>query len=162
MALRKIRIEGDPILGKTCKEVKKMTPTLSTLIDDMFETMYSANGVGLAAPQVGILRRIVVIDVTGQNPLVLINPKIVEADGEQTGEEGCLSLPGKCGIVTRPSHVKVEALDRDMNPIAFEASDLLARCCCHEIDHLDGHMYTEKVEGELQDVSYDNEEEDLE
>lgn len=159
MALRTIRIEGDPILAKKCREVAKMTPTLETLIDDMFETMYDANGVGLAAPQVGILRRIVVIDVTGQDPLVLVNPKIVEADGEQTGEEGCLSLPGKCGIVRRPQHVRVEAMDRNMEPIAFEATDLLARCCCHEIDHLDGHMYTEKVEGELMDVNYDEDEE---
>ncbi|MEE3419987.1 MAG: peptide deformylase [Lachnospiraceae bacterium] len=162
MALRTIRIDGDPILTKNCREVTKMTPTLSTLIDDMFETMYDANGVGLAAPQVGILRRIVVIDVTGEDPLVLVNPKIIEQDGEQTGEEGCLSLPGKCGIVTRPMHVKVEAQDRDMNRMIVEAEGLLARCCCHEIDHLDGHMYTEKVEGDLQDVSYDDEDEEIE
>ena len=117
----------------------------------MFETMYEANGVGLAAPQVGILKRIVVIDV-GEGPIVLINPKIVETSGEQTGDEGCLSLPGKAGVVTRPNYVKVQAFDEDMNRIELEGEELLARAFCHEIDHLDGHMYTEKVEGGLHDV----------
>ena len=117
MAIRNIRVMGDPILEKTCKEVKEMTPRTQELIDDMLETMYEANGVGLAAPQVGVLKRIVVIDVTGEDPIVLINPRIMETSGEQTGGEGCLSVPGKSGIVTRPNYVKVKAYDRDMNPI---------------------------------------------
>ena len=135
-----------------------MTPHLLQLIDDMFETMYHANGVGLAAPQVGILKRIVVIDVTGQDPIAMINPVIVERDGSQTGEEGCLSLPGKSGVVTRPNHVIVECLNRDMEKVRIEGTELLARCMCHEIDHLDGHMYTEFVEGDLHDVQYEEEE----
>ncbi|HIV90847.1 MAG TPA: peptide deformylase [Candidatus Eisenbergiella stercoravium] len=152
MAIRNIRVMGDPILEKVCKEVKEMTPRTQELIDDMFETMYEANGVGLAAPQVGVLKRIVVIDVTGEDPIVLINPRIMETSGEQTGGEGCLSVPGKSGIVTRPNYVKVKAYDRDMNPIELEGMELLARAFCHEIDHLDGHLYVEKVEGELSDV----------
>ena len=136
----------------------EVTPKITELIDDMFETMYEANGVGLAAPQVGILKRIVVIDV-GEGPIVLINPKIVETSGEQTGDEGCLSLPGKAGVVTRPNYVKVQAFDEDMNRIELEGEELLARAFCHEIDHLDGHMYTELVEGELHQVSYDEDEE---
>ena len=151
MALREIRVMGDPVLTKACREVKEVTPKITELIDDMFETMYEANGVGLAAPQVGILKRIVVIDV-GEGPIVLINPKIVETSGEQTGDEGCLSLPGKAGVVTRPNYVKVQAFDEDMNRIELEGEELLARAFCHEIDHLDGHMYTEKVEGGLHDV----------
>ncbi len=158
MALREVRIQGDPVLEKVCRPVEKLTDRLETLIDDMLETMYNENGVGLAAPQVGVLRRIVVIDV-GEGPLVLINPEIVEQDGEQTGSEGCLSLPGKAGIVTRPNHVVVKALDRKMQPIQLEGTELLARAFCHEIDHLDGHMYTELVEGPLQDVTYDDAEE---
>ena len=118
----------------------------------MLETMYDANGVGLAAPQVGVLKRIVVIDVTGEDPIVLINPRILETSGEQTGGEGCLSLPGKSGTVTRPHYVKVKAYDREMKPFEIEGTELLARAFCHEIDHLDGHMYVEKVEGELTDV----------
>jgi peptide deformylase len=161
MALRTIRIEGDPILGKVCKEVKCMTPRTATLIDDMFDTMYEANGVGLAAPQVGILKRLVVIDC-GEEPYVLINPKITLKEGEQTGEEGCLSLPGKAGIVTRPMHVICEALDENMKPYTIDAEGLLARAICHETDHLDGHLYTEFVEGEIHDVNYDNVEEDEE
>lgn len=129
-----------------------MTPRTQELIDDMLETMYDANGVGLAAPQVGILKRIVVIDVTGEDPIVLINPRILETSGEQTGGEGCLSLPGKSGTVTRPNYVKVRAYDRNMKPFEMEGTELLARAFCHEIDHLDGHMYVEKVEGELTDV----------
>ena len=152
MALRNIREFGDPVLNKVCIEVKEMTDRNKQLIDDMFETMYDANGVGLAAPQVGVLKRIVVIDTTGEDPLVLINPRIVEQDGEQTGYEGCLSLPGKTGIVTRPNHVKAVALDRDMNPIEIEGEGLLARAICHELEHLDGHLYTEKLEGELMDT----------
>ena len=152
MAIRNIRIMGDPILEKVCKEVNEVTPRTQELIDDMLETMYDANGVGLAAPQVGILKRIVVIDVTGEDPIVLINPRILETSGEQTGGEGCLSLPGKSGTVTRPNYVKVRAYDRNMKPFEMEGTELLARAFCHEIDHLDGHMYVEKVEGELTDV----------
>ncbi|HJD31292.1 MAG TPA: peptide deformylase [Candidatus Eisenbergiella stercorigallinarum] len=152
MAIRNIRTIGDPILEKISKEVKEMTPRTRELIDDMLETMYEANGVGLAAPQVGVLKRIVVIDVTGEDPIVLINPRIMETSGEQTGGEGCLSVPGKSGVVTRPNYVKVKAYDRDMNPIELEGMELLARAFCHEIDHLDGHLYVEKVEGELADV----------
>ena len=160
MALRTIRIAGDPVLTKKCREVKEMTPRIDQLIDDMFDTMYDGNGVGLAAPQVGILKRIAVIDTTGEDPIVLINPVVVETEGEQTGEEGCLSLPGKAGQVTRPNHVVVEALDREMNKITVTGDELLARALMHEIDHLDGHMYTELVEGQLHDVSYEEEEEE--
>lgn len=152
MAIRNIRIMGDPILEKVCKEIKEVTPRIKELIEDMLETMYDANGVGLAAPQVGVLKRIVVIDVTGEDPIVLINPRILETSGEQTGGEGCLSLPGKSGTVTRPNYVKVKAYDREMKPFEIEGTELLARAFCHEIDHLDGHMYVEKVEGELTDV----------
>ena len=150
MAIRKIREIGDEVLTKVCKEVTKMTPRTTELIDDMLETMYEAMGVGLAAPQVGILKRIVVIDI-GEGPVVMINPHIVESSGEQTGEEGCLSLPGKSGVVTRPNYVKVKALDRDFDEIIVEGEELLARALCHECEHLDGHMYVEKVEGELHD-----------
>ena len=152
MAIRNIREDGDDVLRKVCKPVTKMTERLSQLIDDMFDTMYEANGVGLAAPQVGVLRRIVVIDVMDDNPLVLVNPEIVEQDGEQIGPEGCLSLPGLQGDVARPEHVICKALDRDMNEITVEGEGLLARAICHELDHLDGHIYTEKVEGELYNV----------
>ena len=156
MALRHIRIQGDPVLEKSCRVINEMTPKLQTLIDDMFETMYEANGVGLAAPQVGILKRIVVIDI-GDGPLCMINPEIVEASGEQTGDEGCLSLPGKAGQVTRPNFVKARFFDEEMNECEIEGTELLARCICHELDHLDGHMYTEKVEGQLHDVNYEEE-----
>ena len=151
MAIRTIREYGDDVLAKPCKEVKEVTPRIRELVDDMLETMYDANGVGLAAPQVGILKRIVVIDVSPEadQPLVMINPQILEADGEQTGYEGCLSLPGKSGVVTRPNHVKARAFDLDMNEFEIEGEELLARAICHELDHLDGHMYVEKVEGEL-------------
>lgn len=152
MALRNLRIEGDEILGKVSRPVTEMKDRYQELIDDMLETMYESEGVGLAAVQVGVLRRIVVIDV-GEGPVVLINPEIIEADGEQTGSEGCLSVPGKVGIVTRPNHVKVRALDRDMKEFEFEAEGFFARACCHELDHLDGHLYVEKVEGDLIDVS---------
>ena len=160
MAIRTIREMGDAVLEKPCKEVKEMTERTSQLIDDMIETLYDANGVGLAAPQVGILKRIVVIDTTGEDLLVLINPRIIESDGEQTGYEGCLSIPGKSGMVTRPNYVKVAALDRNMNPIELEGTELLARAFCHELDHLDGHMYTEKVEGPLHEVTYESDEEE--
>ena len=157
MALRTIRVEGDPVLGKVCREVTEVTPKIVTLIDDMLETMYEANGVGLAAPQVGILKRIVVIDV-GEGPIVMINPEIIESDGEQTGDEGCLSIPGKAGQVTRPNYVKVHAFDENMEEYEIEGTELMARAMCHEIDHLDGHLYVEKVEGQLHDVTYEEEE----
>ncbi|MBQ0028524.1 MAG: peptide deformylase [Lachnospiraceae bacterium] len=149
MALRQIRIQGDEVLEKTCKEIKEITPRTKELIEDMLDTMYEANGVGLAAPQVGILKRLVVIDVTGDMPYVIINPKIVEADGEQTGYEGCLSLPGKSGMVTRPNRVKIVYKNEKFEDCELEGTELLARAICHELDHLDGHMYTEKVEGAL-------------
>lgn len=159
MAIRNIREYGDEVLEKVCKEVKEMTPRTRELIEDMLETMYEANGVGLAAPQVGILKRIVVIDTTGEDPYILINPRIVETSGEQTGQEGCLSVPGKCGIVTRPNYVKCVALDADMKPIEIEGTELLARAICHELDHLDGHLYVEKVEGDLIDLAAQTQEE---
>ena len=134
---------------------QEVTPKIVTLIDDMLETMYEANGVGLAAPQVGILKRIVVIDV-GEGPIVMINPEIIESDGEQTGDEGCLSIPGKAGQVTRPNHVKARFMGEDMNEYEIEGEELLARCICHELDHLDGHLYVEKVEGALHDVTYED------
>ena len=152
MALRQIRVMGDEVLTKQCREVKEMTPRLKTLISDMFETMYDACGVGLAAPQVGILKRIFVVDTTGDTPRVFINPEIVETSGEQTGEEGCLSVPGKCAVVTRPNYVKVRALDENMEPFELEATEFLARAVLHENDHLDGHLYVEKAEGEIMDV----------
>lgn len=158
MALRKIREIGDDILNKKCKEVTEMTLRTRQLIEDMLDTMYEANGVGLAAPQVGILKRIVVIDTTGEDPYVLINPRIVESSGEQTGQEGCLSVPGKCGVVTRPNYVKAVALNEDMEPIEVEGTELLARAICHELDHLDGHLYVEKVEGELQNMEAEDDE----
>ena len=159
MALRQIRVYGDDILTKKCREVKEMTPRLRELIDDMLETMYDADGVGLAAPQVGVLRKIVVIDV-GEGPIVLVNPRITMQEGEQEGMEGCLSVPGKIGQVTRPDHVIVEGLDQDMNPVTVEGEGLLARALCHELDHLDGVVYTTKVEGELYDAGAFDDEED--
>lgn len=157
MALRTIRIQGDPVLEKVCREITEVTPKIETLASDMLETMYDACGVGLAAPQVGILRRMVVIDV-GEGPIIMINPVILETSGEQTGDEGCLSLPGKAGQVTRPSYVKAKYYDLDMNELIVEGEELLARAICHELDHLDGHMYTERVEGALHDVTYEEEE----
>ena len=159
MALRTIRVQGDPVLTKKSRPVEEMTPKISELITDMLDTMYDAMGVGLAAPQVGILKRIVVIDV-GEGPIVLINPEILETSGEQTGDEGCLSVPGMAGQVTRPNYVKVKALDINMEEGIYEGEELLARAFCHEIDHLDGKMYTELVEGELHKVNYDYDEED--
>ena len=154
MALRTIRLEGDPVLNKVCKEVKEITPKIQTLIDDMLETMYEANGVGLAAPQVGILRRIVVIDV-GEGPIIMINPTIIETAGEQTGDEGCLSVPGKAGEVTRPNYVKARFFDENMEEYEIEGEELLARAICHELEHLDGHLYVEKVKGPLHEVTYE-------
>ncbi len=154
MAVRNIRTLGEEVLRGVAKEVTEITPRIRELIEDMFDTMYEANGVGLAAPQVGIRKRIVVVDVTGEDPVVLINPVILQADGEQTGYEGCLSVPGKTGIVTRANHVIVEAYDMDMKKFRIEAEELMARALQHEIDHLDGIMYVDKVkEGEL----YNNE-----
>jgi peptide deformylase len=149
MAIRKIREMGDPVLTKHCKEVTEVTPRIKELIDDMFDTLYEANGVGLAAPQVGILKRIVVIDATGEDPILMINPRILETSGEQEGYEGCLSVPGKTGYVRRPNYVKAIAYDEELKPFEIEGTELLARAICHELDHLDGHLYVEKVEGPL-------------
>ena len=153
MALRTIREYGDDVLAKKCKDVKEITPRIQELVADMLETMYEANGVGLAAPQVGILKRVVVIDCSpeGDQPIVMINPEILETSGEQTGYEGCLSLPGKSGVVTRPNYVKAKAFDLEGKEYIIEGEELLARAICHELDHLDGHMYVEKVEGDLVD-----------
>lgn len=159
MAIRKIREIGEDVLTKVCKPVDKMTLRTRLLIEDMLDTMYDAYGVGLAAPQVGVLKRIVVIDV-GEGPIVLINPEIIETSGEQTGDEGCLSVPGKSGVVTRPDYAKVRALNEDMEEIEIEGEGLLARAFCHEIDHLDGVLYVTHVEGELHDVQYASEEDE--
>lgn len=158
MALRNIRTMGDECLNKVCKEVKEINDRTRTLIEDMIDTMYEANGVGLAAPQVGILKRIVVIDI-GEGPIVMINPTILETSGEQTGEEGCLSVPNKAGIVTRPNYVKARAFNENMEEYEIEGTELLARAICHELDHLDGHLYVEKVEGELMEARYEEDEE---
>ena len=160
MALRMIREFGEAVLEKKSKPVKAVTPRIRELVEDMFETMYHDGGVGLAAPQVGMLKRIFVIDVDGETPYVFINPEILETSGEQTGDEGCLSLPGKTGTVTRPQYVKVRAQDLDMNEFVLEAEDLLARAVCHENDHLDGILYTEHVEGPVRDVEEVIEEEE--
>ena len=157
MALRTIRVQGDSVLTKKSRTVDKMTPRIGELITDMLDTMYDAMGVGLAAPQVGILKRIVVIDV-GEGPIVLINPEILETSGSQTGQEGCLSVPGKCGQVTRADHVKAKALNENMEEYVIEADGLLARCILHECDHLDGKLYVDLVEGELQDTAGEDEE----
>lgn len=151
MATRNIRTIGDKTLNKRSKEVTEMTSKLQILIDDMLDTMYDAQGVGLAAPQIGILKRIVVIDVSPEadSPIILINPVILETSGEQTGEEGCLSVPGKSGTVTRPNYAKVKALNENMEEIIVEGTELLARALCHEIDHLEGVLYVEKVIGGL-------------
>lgn len=158
MAIRNVRKIGDPVLNKVCKEVRDVNDRTRELIDDMFDTMYEADGVGLAAPQVGILKRIVVIDVTGEDPILLINPVILSIDGEQTGYEGCLSVPGKTGVVTRPNHVKVKAYNADMEEFTLEGEELLARAICHELDHLDGKLYVDRVEGELMNTEDLNEE----
>lgn len=159
MAIREVREMGDDILTKPCKDVTKMTLRTRILIEDMLDTMYEAMGVGLAAPQVGILKKIVVIDV-GEGPIIMVNPEIIESSGEQTGDEGCLSLPGKAGQVTRPDHVKVKALNEEMEEVILEGEGLLARAMCHEVDHLAGKMYVDLVEGELHDVNYEEEEEE--
>ena len=156
MAIRNLRYEGDPILRKTSKEVKEVTPKIRELIDDMLETMYEANGVGLAAPQVGVLKRIVVIDV-GEGPLVMVNPQVVKTSGSQTGDEGCLSVPGKAGTVTRPDEVTVRFMCEDGEWYELEGRELLARAICHECDHLDGKLYIDIVEGELHDTVMEEE-----
>ena len=162
MALRNIRVWGEDVLNKKCRPVTKMTDKIRTLVEDMFDTMYDAQGVGLAAPQVGVLKRIVVIDVGLEepDPHLLINPEIIEMNGEQTGAEGCLSVPGKNGDVTRPMYVKVRAQDIELNEFVLEGAGLLARAICHELDHLDGILYVSKVEGELRDNADPNEAEE--
>ena len=164
MSTRNIRISGDEVLRKTSKPVKEITPRLEKLIEDMLETMYESYGVGLAAPQVGVLKRIVVIDCSEEqnDPHIFINPEIIEKQGEQTGYEGCLSLPGKRGIVTRPNYVKVKAMDTAMRPFELEAEGLLARAVCHECDHLDGILYMDLAEGPIEDVPQEEDEEQRE
>ena len=146
MALRKIVTVGDPVLNKTCRPITKFDDRLAMLIDDMIETMHEANGVGLAGPQVGVLRRVVVVD-TGEEDLELVNPEIVKTGEEtQTGLEGCLSVPGQYGVVTRPNFVVVRAQDRNGDWYEYEGEELIARAFCHELAHLDGHLYTEIAE----------------
>ena len=151
MALRNIRTVGDEILNKRAREIKENSDKIQTLIDDMLETMYDADGVGLAAPQVGVLKRLFVIDCSEDRnePFVFINPEILETKGEQTGSEGCLSVPGKAGIVTRPEYVKLKALNREFEEYIIEGEGLFARAMVHENEHLDGHIYTEKVIGNV-------------
>lgn len=144
MAIRNIRISTDEVLRKTCKPIKEITPNLLTLLDDMADTMYEANGVGLAAPQVGILKRAVVIDI-GEGLVELLNPVILETSGSQIDEEGCLSLPGQSAPVERPYYVKAKAMDREGNEFIIEGEELMARALCHEIDHLDGILYIDKA-----------------
>ena len=154
MAIRNIRVIGDEILTKKAKEVKEMTDKTRELVQDMLDTMYEADGVGLAAPQVGILKRIAVIDISPEqdSPIILINPVITHTEGEQRGSEGCLSVPGIAGIVTRPNIVRAKGYDLDMNEFEIEGEELLARALIHEIEHLDGQLYVDKVEGQLVDV----------
>ena len=151
MGIRNLRTMGDECLRKKCKEIKSISPRIRILAEDMLDTMYAANGVGLAAPQVGILKRMVVIDVDGEHPYILINPEILETSGEQTGYEGCLSVPGKSGVVTRPNYAKVRGTSLDGKEFILEGEELLARAICHECDHLDGIIYVDKVEGDLID-----------
>lgn len=155
MAIRNIREYGDKVLNKVSKEIKEVDKKLEILIEDMLDTMYEAGGVGLAAPQVGILKRVVIIDVSeeGNEPIVLINPVILATEGEQTGDEGCLSIPGKVGTVTRPNYVKVKAYNERMEEVIVEGTELKARALCHEIDHLNGVLYSEKAIGGLRDTS---------
>lgn len=154
MAIRNIREIGDSVLTKVSREVKEVDKRLLVLIDDMLDTLYHAEGVGLAAPQIGVLKRVVVIDVSeeGNDPIILINPEIITTDGCQVGDEGCLSVPGKVGTVERPNYVKVKAYDKDMKEFTIEGTELLARALCHEIDHLNGILYVEKVTGDIRDV----------
>ena len=159
MAIREVRTIGDDILGKVCKPVKQADARLMELLEDMFETMYETNGVGIAAPQIGVLKRVVCMDVGDGNQYVMINPEIIELSGEQTGMEGCLSVPGKRGQVTRANYAKVKALNENMEEIIIEGEGLLARCIQHECDHLDGILYITKVEGELVDKEVEEDEE---
>ena len=154
MGLRKILTDKEPSLHKICRPVEKFDGRLHKLLDDMVETMQDAHGVGLAAPQIGILRRIVVVD-TGEGVLELVNPVMLETDGEQVGAEGCLSVPGKYGLVKRPYYAKVRAQDRNGEWFEAEAEELIARCFCHELDHLDGIVYTEVMERYLTDEELD-------
>ena len=157
MALRMIREEGDECLRCVCKEITEITPRILELIEDLKDTMYDADGVGLAAPQVGVRKRIAVVDV-GEGPVVLINPEVVYSEGEQTGNEGCLSVPGKCGQVTRPMKVRVKTRNLDFEWEEIEGEELFARAMLHEMDHLDGILYIDKVEGDLMDVEQPDEE----
>ncbi len=159
MAIRTLRIEGDPILNKTTKEVKEITPRILELIEDMADTMYENQGVGIAAPQVGVLRQLFLVDI-GEGLKVFINPVMEETEGEQTGDEGCLSLPGKVGTVKRPQKIKIKAFDINMEPFETEAEDFFARAICHEYDHLQGILYSSKAEGGVRDIPYEDEEEE--
>ena len=159
MGLRNILTDKDPSLHKVCRPVEKFDGRLHKLLDDMVETMQDAHGVGLAAPQIGILRRVVVVD-TGDGVLELVNPSLVETDGEQIGPEGCLSVPGKYGLVTRPYYAKVRAQDRYGEWFEAEGEELIGRCFCHEYDHLDGILYTEIMERFLTDEELNYNEED--
>ena len=164
MAIRNIVKEGDSVLLKKCRPVEKFDEKLAQLLDDMAETLLDSGGVGLAAPQVGVLRRVCVVMNEDDEIIELINPEIIATEGEQTGLEGCLSVPGKYGVVTRPYLVRVRAQDRDGNWFEVEDEGLTARCFCHEIEHLDGHLYTEKLEGELVDtesLADDDDEEEI-
>ena len=159
MGLRKILTDKDPALHKVCRPVEKFDGRLHRLLDDMKETLIEANGVGLAAPQVGILRRVVLVD-TGDEVLELINPSLLETSGEQVGAEGCLSVPGKYGLVKRPNYAKVRAQDRNGNWFEAEGEELIARCFCHELDHLDGILYTEVMERFLTEEELEAQEEE--
>ena len=154
MALRNILTDGNPTLKKVCRPVTAFDERLATLIDDMKETVVHANGVGLAAPQVGVLRRVVVVDL-GDEIVELVNPRILEQEGEQDGLEGCLSVPERYGMVKRPMRVKIEAQDRHGDWYEYEGEELIARCFCHELEHLDGHLYTEKAYRMLTDEEYE-------
>lgn len=160
MAIREVRTIGDEVLGKISKPVKEVNERTLQIIEDMFETMYETGGVGIAAPQVGILKRIVCMDVGDGNQYLMINPEIIELSGEQTGMEGCLSVPGKRGQVTRANYAKVKAFNENMEEIIIEGEGLLARCIQHECDHLDGILYVSKVEGELIDKEVDEDEDE--
>ena len=159
MAIREVRTIGDEVLGKISKPVKEVNERTLQIIEDMFETMYETGGVGIAAPQLGILKRIVCMDVGDGNQYLMINPEIIELSGEQTGMEGCLSVPGKRGQVTRANYAKVKAFNENMEEIIIEGEGLLARCIQHECDHLDGILYVTKVEGELVDKEVEEDEE---
>jgi peptide deformylase len=151
MALRKIVLQGDEILKKKCRPVTEFNDRLHTLLDDMTDTLIDSGGVGLAAPQVGVLRRVCVVMNEDEEILELVNPEIIYTEGEQTGLEGCLSVPGKYGEVTRPNFVRVRAQDRDGNWFEAEDEGLTARCFCHEIEHLDGHLFVEHTDHLLTD-----------